>query len=215
MYSIQALWSAAHHDLGVVFVIIDNREYRILKHNMDAYRQRFGVRGRPPLRPDGPDQAGAGLRRDRPGHGRGRDASHAPRGPARRFRGRLSRLAARICSTWWSRAAGNRHDRRGEGEHPGIRQIRDIWRVDFTKCHRAWPRKGDRISLRTPCQRNRPAPLLNSAPRRFSRPSQQILEQRRRQRRDIAESGTRLGPVGRERVLPRSPLRGAVNAEGS
>jgi benzoylformate decarboxylase len=23
-------------------VILDNREYRILKHNMDAYRQRFG-----------------------------------------------------------------------------------------------------------------------------------------------------------------------------
>lgn len=48
MYSIQALWTAAHHDLAVVFVILDNREYRILKHNMDAYRQRFGVRaGRP------------------------------------------------------------------------------------------------------------------------------------------------------------------------
>jgi benzoylformate decarboxylase len=44
MYSIQALWTAAHHDLAVVFVILDNREYRILKHNMDAYRQRFGVR---------------------------------------------------------------------------------------------------------------------------------------------------------------------------
>ena len=43
MYSIQALWTAAHHDLAVVFVILDNREYRILKHNMDAYRQRFGV----------------------------------------------------------------------------------------------------------------------------------------------------------------------------
>jgi len=42
MYSIQALWTAAHHDLGVVFVILANREYRILKHNMDAYRQRFG-----------------------------------------------------------------------------------------------------------------------------------------------------------------------------
>ena len=42
MYSIQALWTAAHHDLGVVFVILSNREYRILKHNMDAYRQRFG-----------------------------------------------------------------------------------------------------------------------------------------------------------------------------
>jgi benzoylformate decarboxylase len=44
MYSIQALWTAAHHDLAVIFVILDNREYRILKHNMDAYRQRFGVR---------------------------------------------------------------------------------------------------------------------------------------------------------------------------
>ena len=37
MYTIQALWTAAHHDLAVVFVILDNREYRILKHNMDAY----------------------------------------------------------------------------------------------------------------------------------------------------------------------------------
>jgi benzoylformate decarboxylase len=49
MYSIQALWTAAHHALAVVFLILDNREYRILKHNMDAYRQRFGVKdeGRP------------------------------------------------------------------------------------------------------------------------------------------------------------------------
>ena len=30
MYSIQALWTAAHHDLAVVFVILNNREYRIL-----------------------------------------------------------------------------------------------------------------------------------------------------------------------------------------
>jgi benzoylformate decarboxylase len=29
-------------------VILDNREYRILKHNMDAYRQRFGVRSERP-----------------------------------------------------------------------------------------------------------------------------------------------------------------------
>ena len=41
MYSIQSLWSAAHHDLDIVFVILVNREYRILKHNMDTYRQRF------------------------------------------------------------------------------------------------------------------------------------------------------------------------------
>jgi benzoylformate decarboxylase len=43
MYSIQALWTAAHHDLAVVYVIIHNREYRILKHNMGAFRRRFGV----------------------------------------------------------------------------------------------------------------------------------------------------------------------------
>ncbi len=41
MYSIQALWSATHHELDIVFVILVNREYRILKHNLDTYRQRF------------------------------------------------------------------------------------------------------------------------------------------------------------------------------
>ena len=44
MYSIQALWTAAHHDLACVFVILNNREYRILKHNMDTYRERFGAK---------------------------------------------------------------------------------------------------------------------------------------------------------------------------
>ena len=41
MYSIQALWTAAHHHLPIVFVILANGEYRILKHNLDLYRQRF------------------------------------------------------------------------------------------------------------------------------------------------------------------------------
>ncbi len=41
MYSIQALWTAAHHQLPIVFVILANREYRVLKHNLDLYRQRF------------------------------------------------------------------------------------------------------------------------------------------------------------------------------
>lgn len=43
MYSIQALWSAAHHNLPIVFAILVNREYRVLKHNLDIYRQRFGA----------------------------------------------------------------------------------------------------------------------------------------------------------------------------
>jgi benzoylformate decarboxylase len=41
MYSIQALWSAAHHKLAIVFVVLANREYRILKHNVDVWRQNF------------------------------------------------------------------------------------------------------------------------------------------------------------------------------
>jgi benzoylformate decarboxylase len=43
MYSITALWTAAHHKLPIIFVILANREYRILKHNIDIYRTRFAV----------------------------------------------------------------------------------------------------------------------------------------------------------------------------
>ena len=48
MYSIQALWTAAHHRLPIVFVILSNREYRVLKHNMDIYRHRFDTRSNRP-----------------------------------------------------------------------------------------------------------------------------------------------------------------------
>ena len=41
MYSIQALWSAAHHQLPILFIIWANREYRVLKHNLDIYRSRY------------------------------------------------------------------------------------------------------------------------------------------------------------------------------
>ena len=48
MYSIQALWTAAHHNLPVLFVILSNREYRVLKHNMDIYRARFNTNSNKP-----------------------------------------------------------------------------------------------------------------------------------------------------------------------
>ena len=48
MYSIQALWTAAHVGLPIVFVILANREYRVLKHNIDVYRQRFGIASQEP-----------------------------------------------------------------------------------------------------------------------------------------------------------------------
>jgi benzoylformate decarboxylase len=41
MYSIQSLWTAAHHRLAIVFVVLANRQYRILKHNVDVWRQNF------------------------------------------------------------------------------------------------------------------------------------------------------------------------------
>jgi benzoylformate decarboxylase len=48
MYTIQSLWTAAHHELPIVFVILANREYRVLKHNIDAYRTRFDVKSNKP-----------------------------------------------------------------------------------------------------------------------------------------------------------------------
>ncbi len=38
MYTIQALWTAAHEDIAVVFVILNNASYRILKQRMNNMR---------------------------------------------------------------------------------------------------------------------------------------------------------------------------------
>jgi len=48
MYSITALWSASHHNLPILFVVLSNREYRVLKHNMDIYRARFNTNSNKP-----------------------------------------------------------------------------------------------------------------------------------------------------------------------
>jgi benzoylformate decarboxylase len=37
MYTIQALWTAAHHNIDAKFVICNNRSYRILKYNIQKY----------------------------------------------------------------------------------------------------------------------------------------------------------------------------------
>jgi thiamine pyrophosphate-dependent acetolactate synthase large subunit-like protein len=39
MYTIQALWTAAHHRIDVKFVICNNRSYRLLKVNLQQYRK--------------------------------------------------------------------------------------------------------------------------------------------------------------------------------
>jgi len=43
LYSIQALWTAAHYRLPIVFIILNDRSYCIVKVNMDRYRNYFGV----------------------------------------------------------------------------------------------------------------------------------------------------------------------------
>ena len=37
MYTIQALWTAAHHNIAAKFIICNNRSYRILKYNVQQY----------------------------------------------------------------------------------------------------------------------------------------------------------------------------------
>jgi benzoylformate decarboxylase len=46
MYSIQALWTAAHEKLAMVFVILNNRSYRILKQRLSATQGLAAQRGR-------------------------------------------------------------------------------------------------------------------------------------------------------------------------
>jgi benzoylformate decarboxylase len=43
MYSISALWTAAHHKLPIVWAVLNNRSYRILKENV--LRRHLNERG--------------------------------------------------------------------------------------------------------------------------------------------------------------------------
>jgi benzoylformate decarboxylase len=46
MYTIQALWTAAHHRIGAKFVICNNHGYRILKFNLQEYWREQGLKPR-------------------------------------------------------------------------------------------------------------------------------------------------------------------------
>jgi benzoylformate decarboxylase len=39
LYTIQSLWTAAHHKVGAKFVVCNNNSYRLLKWNLDEYRK--------------------------------------------------------------------------------------------------------------------------------------------------------------------------------
>ncbi len=39
MYSVQSFWTAAHHHIPVIYIILNNQSYRILKFNMNRYRR--------------------------------------------------------------------------------------------------------------------------------------------------------------------------------
>ena len=76
MYSITALWTAAHHKIPVTFVMLSNRAYRILKLNMVEYLGHAGQRAR--LRGHGPDGPRPALRPAGRSDGRARQARRAP-----------------------------------------------------------------------------------------------------------------------------------------
>jgi benzoylformate decarboxylase len=46
MYAIQSLWTAAHYDLPVVFIICNNAQYRILKAGLLAFRSEPAKQGK-------------------------------------------------------------------------------------------------------------------------------------------------------------------------
>ncbi|MDB5864453.1 MAG: uncharacterized protein JWO70_2259 [Betaproteobacteria bacterium] len=52
MYSIQALWTAAHLDLPITYVIVNNRSYRIIKDRLVALRKSERFTGMDLTRPD-------------------------------------------------------------------------------------------------------------------------------------------------------------------
>lgn len=43
MYTIQSFWTAAHHHIPVIYLILSNRSYRILKFNLNRYRRQLGL----------------------------------------------------------------------------------------------------------------------------------------------------------------------------
>lgn len=47
MYTNQALWTAAHYDLDITFIIMSNGSYRVLKTNLLEYWKRLGSEPRP------------------------------------------------------------------------------------------------------------------------------------------------------------------------
>ena len=48
MYTVQSLWTAARHNIPVLYIILSNRSYRILKINMNRYRRTLDIpAGRP------------------------------------------------------------------------------------------------------------------------------------------------------------------------
>ena len=99
LYTIQALWTSAHHDLPMVWVILHNRSYRILKFNLDNYQRRFGLPGDRPYPHMDLTAARGRLRRDRARVRRGRRAGEQARRDPAGARSRVSRAASRTCST--------------------------------------------------------------------------------------------------------------------
>ena len=78
MYTIQAMWTAARHDIGAKFVVCNNRSYQLLKLNVQQYWRERGFAGPRVPRLVRPRRPGDPLRRARAQHGRARRRASRP-----------------------------------------------------------------------------------------------------------------------------------------
>ena len=107
MYTIQALWSAARHNLPVKYIVCNNRSYRLLQANIHQYWIEQGITDRPfPLSFDlsKPDLQFAEMAKALGVAGR---VSRRLRRSSRPWR-RCSHITARSSWTWLLRGTSTR-----------------------------------------------------------------------------------------------------------
>ena len=95
MYTIQAMWTAAHHDIGAKFVVCNNRSYQLLKLNVQQYWRERDMPDHGFPRSFDLGEPGDPLRRARARHGRARRRGSRPPTRSRPRSPRPSRTTGR------------------------------------------------------------------------------------------------------------------------
>ena len=117
MYTIQALWTAARHEIGAKFVVCNNRSYQLLKLNVQQYWRERGFADH--AFPGSFDLGDPVIRFDELAREHGRARPRGSRRPTRSRRRSREALAHDGPFLIDLRAApGSARPRRGRGEPP-------------------------------------------------------------------------------------------------